>query len=112
MDMPFEGLGLHSHLVKAIRNLGYTQPTPIQAEAIPAASSGKDLIGGTQRGTGKTAAFLLPVLQRMTLSLQKAGSPRRSLGGNGRNRRKETKETRMLQEFLIFSAALYWGSQK
>lgn len=69
--MPFEGLGLHPHLVKAIRDLGYTRPTPIQAEAIPAALSGKDLIGGAQTGTGKTAAFLLPVLQRMILSPSK-----------------------------------------
>src|SRR5581483_3043161 len=61
--MPFEGLGLHPHLVKALRDLGYTRPTPIQAEAIPAALGGQDVIGAAQTGTGKTAAFLLPVLQ-------------------------------------------------
>ncbi len=65
--MPFEGLGLHPHLVKALRDLGYTRPTPIQAEAIPAALGGQDLIGAAQTGTGKTAAFLLPVLQGLIL---------------------------------------------
>jgi ATP-dependent RNA helicase RhlE len=66
--MPFEGLGLHPHLVKALRELGYTRPTPIQAEAIPAALGGRDLIGAAQTGTGKTAAFLLPILQGLILS--------------------------------------------
>ncbi|TAK10021.1 MAG: DEAD/DEAH box helicase, partial [Candidatus Manganitrophaceae bacterium] len=69
--MPFAGLGLHPHLVKTIRELGYTRPTPIQTEAIPAALAGKDVIGAAQTGTGKTAAFLLPVLQRLILSPSK-----------------------------------------
>lgn len=63
--MPFEGLGLHPHLIRAIRELGFTRPTPIQAEAIPAALGGRDLIGSAPTGTGKTAAYLLPVLQRL-----------------------------------------------
>ncbi|MBI1748090.1 MAG: DEAD/DEAH box helicase [Acidobacteria bacterium] len=63
--MPFEGFGLHPQLVKAIRALGYTRPTPIQAEVIPAGLGGRDLIGSAPTGTGKTAAFLLPILQRM-----------------------------------------------
>jgi ATP-dependent RNA helicase RhlE len=61
--MPFEGLGLDPSLVKAIRDLGFTRPTAIQAEAIPPALGGEDVIGAAQTGTGKTAAFLLPVLQ-------------------------------------------------
>lgn len=66
--MPFEGLGLHANLVKAIREMGYTRPSPIQAEAIPLALTGRDLIGTAQTGTGKTASFLLPMLHRMMLS--------------------------------------------
>ena len=68
--MPLDGLGLHPPLVKALRELGFTRPTPIQAEAIPAALEGRDLIGAAQTGTGKTAAFLLPALQRIILSPQ------------------------------------------
>jgi|SRR5579863_7137708 len=73
--MPFEGLGLHPHLVRALRDLGFTRPTPIQAEAIPVALGGHDLIGASQTGTGKTAAFLLPVLQGM-IALPKPGRTR------------------------------------
>ncbi|MBI3802612.1 MAG: DEAD/DEAH box helicase [Nitrospirae bacterium] len=69
--MPFEGLGLHPHLVKAIRELGYTRPTPIQTETIPAALAGRDIIGAAQTGTGKTAAFLMPILQELILSPRK-----------------------------------------
>src|SRR5437764_884235 len=63
--MPFTALGLNSHLTKAIREAGYTEPTPIQSKAIPIAIDGKDLIGIAQTGTGKTAAFVLPILQRL-----------------------------------------------
>src|SRR4051812_17701779 len=60
--MPFTALGLHSLLTKAIREAGYTEPTPIQTKAIPIAVEGRDLIGIAQTGTGKTAAFVLPIL--------------------------------------------------
>src|SRR5215831_8405904 len=63
--MPFKALGLHPHLVQAVREMRYAEPTPIQAEAIPAILSGRDLIATAQTGTGKTAAFLLPVLHRL-----------------------------------------------
>src|SRR5919199_6787364 len=60
----FEELGLNEKLLKAIQELGFTQPTPIQQKAIPVLLSGtKDLIGLAQTGTGKTAAFGLPLLQ-------------------------------------------------
>src|SRR3954464_9024155 len=63
--MPFKALGLHSHLVQATREMGYTEPTPIQAEAIPVVLAGRDLVATAQTGTGKTAAFLLPILHRL-----------------------------------------------
>ncbi|HKS22357.1 MAG TPA: DEAD/DEAH box helicase [Thermoanaerobaculia bacterium] len=64
--MPFTALGLNSHLTKAIREAGYTEPTPIQSKAIPIAIEERDLIGIAQTGTGKTAAFVLPILQRLS----------------------------------------------
>ncbi|HEX3316326.1 MAG TPA: DEAD/DEAH box helicase [Gemmataceae bacterium] len=59
--MPFSKLGLHATLVAATRRLHYTEPTPIQAEAIPPVLAGRDVIATAQTGTGKTAAFLLPI---------------------------------------------------
>src|SRR3954464_8641343 len=63
--MPFNDLGLHPDLLKGIRELGFTRPTPIQTEAIPPAMAGKDLLACAQTGSGKTAAFLLPILHRL-----------------------------------------------
>src|SRR3954464_1481870 len=63
--MPFKGLGLHPSLVQATREMRYVEPTPIQAQAIPAILAGRDLIATAQTGTGKTAAFLLPVLHEL-----------------------------------------------
>ena len=61
--MPFSNLGLCNPIVQAIEELGYTAPTPIQKQAIPIILSGKDLIATAQTGTGKTAAFVLPILE-------------------------------------------------
>jgi ATP-dependent RNA helicase RhlE len=63
--MPFKALGLHPSLVQATRDMHYAEPTPVQAQAIPAVLAGRDLIATAQTGTGKTAAFLLPVLHRL-----------------------------------------------
>jgi ATP-dependent RNA helicase RhlE len=61
----FEALGLHQTILDAIRDAGYTTPTPIQRDAIPLARRGRDLMGLAQTGTGKTAAFTLPIIDRL-----------------------------------------------
>src|SRR5256885_9990885 len=63
--MPFSGLGLHQDLLKGVRELGFARPTPIQTEAIPPAMEGRDLLACAQTGSGKTIAFLLPMLHRL-----------------------------------------------
>ncbi len=62
---PFAELGLIEPLLKAVARAGYDRPTPIQAQAIPPALDGRDVLGCAQTGTGKTAAFVLPILQRL-----------------------------------------------
>jgi len=69
--MPFASLGLAPPVVKGVRAAGYVDPTPIQRKAIPIILEGRDLIGAAQTGTGKTAAFVLPILTRLL------GGPRR-----------------------------------
>jgi ATP-dependent RNA helicase RhlE len=64
----FEELGLRPEILRAVRTAGYTTPTPIQREAIPPALEGRDLLGCAQTGTGKTAAFAMPLLQRLDAS--------------------------------------------
>jgi ATP-dependent RNA helicase RhlE len=63
--MTFEQLGLSDALLRAVREKGYTEPSPIQAEAIPAVLSGRDVMAAAQTGTGKTAGFTLPILHRL-----------------------------------------------
>ncbi len=66
--MSFSTLGLSAELLRAIAERGYTQPSPVQAEAIPVVLEGRDLLAGAQTGTGKTAAFTLPLLHRLQAS--------------------------------------------
>jgi len=68
----FELMGLHAGLLKALAQAGYTEPTPVQARAIPAVLAGEDLMVSSQTGSGKTAAFMLPALHRM---LEKPRAP-------------------------------------
>ena len=63
--MPFTHLGLHPDLLKGLKDLGFTRPTAIQADAIPLAMAGNDLLACAMTGSGKTAAFLLPILHRL-----------------------------------------------
>lgn len=73
--MSFEQLNLNSHISKALSVCGYTAPTVIQSRSIPEILNGKDLVASAQTGTGKTAAFVLPALNRLSLSKSK-GKPR------------------------------------
>ncbi len=67
--MPFRALGLDNNILKAVTAAGYTEPTPIQTAAIPPILAGHDLIGIAQTGTGKTAAFTLPILAKLAQSI-------------------------------------------
>ncbi len=73
----FDDLGLLPELLRAVKDAGYTHPTPIQAQAIPIIMSGKDVMGGAQTGTGKTAGFTLPLLQRLARHATSSPSPAR-----------------------------------
>ncbi|NEX21641.1 DEAD/DEAH box helicase [Thiorhodococcus mannitoliphagus] len=74
--MSFAELGLSAELLRAVEAQGYTQPTPIQTQSIPAVLSGRDVLAGAQTGTGKTAAFTLPMLQRLSQSKAPGRLPR------------------------------------
>lgn len=69
--MPFKNLGIIDPILKALANEGYTAPTPIQQQAIPLVLGGRDLLGCAQTGTGKTAAFAIPIIQLLSLQKQK-----------------------------------------
>jgi len=66
--MSFVNLGLRPELLRALADSGYTQPTPVQTQAIPGILSGRDMLAGAQTGTGKTAGFTLPILQKLSLA--------------------------------------------
>ena len=74
--MPFQALGLQLPILQAIQEAGYTEPTPIQAAAIPPIVAGNDVIGIAQTGTGKTAAFTLPILSQLAAAPAPAGQRR------------------------------------
>ena len=74
--MSFENLGLAPEIMKAIKEVGYTEPTAIQAEAIPEVLAGRDVLGIAQTGTGKTASFTLPMIHRLMKGRAKARMPR------------------------------------
>ena len=78
-SMTFDDLNLAPAIMKAVREQGYETPTPIQAQAIPAVLQGQDLLAGAQTGTGKTAAFTLPLLHRLSQS----AAPKNKFGGKG-----------------------------
>ena len=74
--MTFDELGLNPEILKAIAEVGYQQPTPIQAQAIPVVLMGRDVLGCAQTGTGKTAGFTLPMIEILSSGRAKARMPR------------------------------------
>src|ERR1700743_724541 len=72
----FSDLGLSPEVLKAVTDAGYDTPTPIQAQAIPVALSGRDVLGIAQTGTGKSAGFPLPMIDRLAAGRSKARMPR------------------------------------
>ena len=84
----FDELGLSDEMLRAIENLGYTAPTPVQAGSIPVVLEGRDLLAAAQTGTGKTAAFLLPTMN----NLEHIAPPKPVRGRGGRNRRRGAKK--------------------
>ena len=63
--MPFSSFGLHPDLLRGVKEMGFTRPTPIQQDAIPPAMEGRDVLACAMTGSGKTAAFVLPILHRL-----------------------------------------------
>src|SRR5690606_27300385 len=86
-QMQFHDLGLAEPIVRAVASEGYDSPTPIQSQAIPVALQGRDVLACAQTGTGKTAAFALPILHRLSQGTSGRGvralvlSPTRELAG-------------------------------
>ena len=76
MNPGFDSLGLAEPLLRAVRDLGYEKPTPVQEQAIPLVLASRDLMAGAQTGTGKTAAFALPMLQRLYVSVRRPAVPK------------------------------------
>ena len=75
MSHSFALLGLSAELTRAVDDQGYSEPTPVQAQAIPVILEGRDVLAGAQTGTGKTAGFTLPLLQRLATRAAPAGAP-------------------------------------
>ena len=109
--MTFAKLGLIEPLLRTLQQLDYTTPTPVQAKAIPAVLAGRDLMAAAQTGTGKTAGFALPVLQRLALEGEKVASnsiralvlvPTRELAEQVHNNVREYAENLPLSTYAVY----------
>lgn len=113
--MSFNSLGLAVELQKAIADKGYTEPTPIQLQAIPLILDGGDLLGGAQTGTGKTAAFILPLFQRLMASppLRRTNAVRALVLAPTRELAAQIGESaRDYGKYLPFRSAIIFGGVK
>ena len=107
----FESLGLMPKLVQAVTDRGYSEATPIQEKAIPAVLEGRDVMGGSQTGTGKTAAFALPILQGIFEKRRKGTAPRALILAPTRELAAQVEESvyNYSRGLGIFSVAIYGG---
>ena len=98
--MSFENLGLRPEILTGVKFQGYIEPTPIQRQAIPVIIQGRDILAGAQTGTGKTAAFTLPLLHLLSTQGHPVGHRPRALvlgtdsrtGGSGRRKCRDLRE--------------------
>jgi len=110
--MPFSKLGLSDPILKAITEIGYSTPTPIQKKAIPVILQGKDLVAAAQTGTGKTASFVLPILEKLNTEYTRRGKRIRALIITPTRELTEQVEANVAQyaQYLdITSMAMYGG---
>src|SRR5205085_216016 len=94
--MSFESLGLHASIVQAVTEAGYEKPTPVQEQAVPAGIAGRDMLVSSQTGSGKTAAFMLPALNKFANADQAPA---------GRTAAQEAQAARAKGERVRFKAA-------
>ncbi len=106
-DTTFASLGLSPALLKSLHEEGYDTPTPIQAKAMPPVLAGRDVLGCAQTGTGKTAAFALPILQRLSAGTGDGGQPAHKQGGRRVPRALVLSPTRELATQIHESFATY-----
>src|SRR4051794_42080 len=99
--MPFRALHLSPQIVQAVRDAGYTEPTPIQIAAIPLILAGHDVIGIAQTGTGKTAAFVLPILMKLAESKQTLTQPHNTARDRQSGRRLVAESSRRVPRALV-----------
>lgn len=110
--MPFSSFELNERLLKAIQQLGYQAPTPVQAQAIPAILTGKDLRVTAQTGSGKTAAFLLPILERLLEPPAGQAEVRALILVPTRELARQTLDNfKQLAQFTFIKAALLTGGE-
>src|SRR3954454_15198133 len=95
--MSFRALNLSPQILQAVQESGYTEPTPIQVAAIPLILAGNDVIGIAQTGTGKTAAFVLPILMKLAESRQSGGETNQPAGDRTATRHSESTPRRHQQ---------------
>jgi len=109
--MSFKDLNLLSELLRAIEQQGYTQPTPVQRQAIPIILEGNDLLAGSQTGTGKTAGFTLPLLQRLAQSkMSSQGAVRALILAPTRELAAQIGESvRVYGQFMSFRSSVIFG---
>ena len=109
---PWGELGLTAELLSAIGERGYELPTPVQAEAIPAALQGRDLLVRSKTGTGKTAAFMIPVLDRVPAGYRKAASitlcPTRELAIQIAEETRSLCKDKELEIVAVYGLHVYW----